>query len=242
LFVNNDSLRISETPLEDYFTLKKGRILCGNKLPNFMWYNGYLAHWIIKNDSLFLSQVEIGWPQGKPTYFDIKKEFGTDFVFAKWYSGDLTGSKHIILLSIGVGAYITEGFKYFFVTKGKIDSTRTINYIEYDKNKLYPGLDFLYDTIKSIIVSNINSDSIRLVPNKCDCYIKIEFDSTGKINSITNKNKENNCYSFGKYIQYVAENSIKTLPPLMKVTNPYYFHPPTINLYFESDTLKRIKK
>lgn len=93
LIYKGDTVALFSNPLEQYFKQTGKRELinfvgCGSTA----CWRGYKAIWELKNDSLFLRQItschkHCGYEIKNA---DLNKMFGTDNVFANWFTGKLT--------------------------------------------------------------------------------------------------------------------------------------------------------
>jgi len=98
LIYNNIVYVIHSCPLESYYINEKDRPIfrqAPNMLSNTGNTRGYVAHWEIESDTLYLRGVQT-WVcnnQDKCERADLKKLFGNKFVKGKveaaWYSGEL---------------------------------------------------------------------------------------------------------------------------------------------------------
>lgn len=241
LIDGNDTVAIFCNPLEQYLAKKDKREFCGEEL---CWtstgcYRGYQAIWTIQNDSLFLLKVRIDDDPDNDKYFDLKKEFKTNKkVFANWFTGEIISPRGDLLQYIHFGyASIYEKEKRFYISNGNLDSLVNYNYIDYDINRLKPSVRFLSDTIKKIIISQIDKDKVKEFPDSLYCSINIRFNENGLIDSIYNGYTHDGLNIMEDYIYSLAKKALINLPPLMKVTHKKY-HSPTISLMFSSHCVK----
>lgn len=92
LIMGKDTLPILNYPLEQYFDKIGNRDILAHNNP--CWYTdcyrGYQAYWIIRNDSLCLLKIAV-LEESCYGYKDaeLKSVFGTNLVFADWYSGNI---------------------------------------------------------------------------------------------------------------------------------------------------------
>lgn len=220
-----DTFAIFSNPLEQYFKKKRSRELNGEELKSYSTacYKGYIAIWRIQNDSLFLLSVEKGCYEDERKYFDLLAEFGSQKVFAKWFSGTINSPRGELLEYIHQGyASVFEKNKYFSCKKGIIISNELRNNVIYDSNRIFPGTRFIIDTIRSIIISNLDQKIVETFSDSSYCWLNIEFDENGIIDSISNDLTYDGISAMEDYLLHVAISSLKDFPALMKVNHERY--------------------
>ena len=126
IFVRGEITLLHNTPLESYFddcklTRKRigGQVLRWGTTAN---YRGYVATWEIKSDTLYLRKVKTkSFNHREVITTDLVKEFGTEEVVAKWYSGYLSipRGEPIDYLHLGFG-YVYDYYEIVEVKNGVV--------------------------------------------------------------------------------------------------------------------------
>lgn len=223
LIDGKDTIEIFSNPLEQYLREKEERVFCGKKLveSSTACWRGYLATWTISKDSLFLTDVFKGCGESHERKFNLKKEFKEDKVFANWFSGVILCPIEPMLQYVHMGyGSIFEGERFIHLTNGLVDSIVTKKYLDYNEDLLYPGEGFLYDTIRRVILNNIDSSKIGLFSDTSMCRIEIKFDLDGLIDSIYNGYTYDGLDYLEEYLLSVAKKSLYDFPKLMHVSHP----------------------
>ncbi|MEM6803180.1 MAG: hypothetical protein AAF696_17370 [Bacteroidota bacterium] len=134
LIIGKDTSAIFSNPLESYFEQVGHKKLIGFKgCTSTACWRGYKAYWELKNDSLFLNAIRSchrgEWcPDVQDA--DLQKMFGSDKVFAYWYSGTLRipQGKRLQYIHMGYSsiyeADLYISFKKGFETHRKIVSNK----------------------------------------------------------------------------------------------------------------------
>lgn len=243
LIVDKDTSWIYSNPLEEYFS-KKGTRIIGNKDfdNNFnctaLW-RGYVATWKLENDSLFLVRLQSDYCS-EPNEVDLNPEFGTNRVFASWVSFSLLRPEGNMLQYIHAGYMsIFEGMTYLEFQNGILKNTKTENYLEKNSDRIYPGEHYLSDTIRTIILKEIDLEERKSLPNFGGCILHVKFDEKGIINSISIgiNSRNENLNTLELLVLSNAEKALKNFPPLMSVSHPDY-RPVRIELFFGAHCLK----
>src|SRR5665648_366349 len=91
LIIKTDTFYLYSNPLEPYLGYKNVRTINGVELngTSTSCWGGYIATWEIRNDSLFLTKIVREEESGKFQTFNLKEEFGSDKVFAEWFTGTI---------------------------------------------------------------------------------------------------------------------------------------------------------
>jgi hypothetical protein len=238
LIVNGDTACIQSNPLEQYFSNKGKRTIGGIEMQatsTALW-RGYIATWELENDSLFLVRMQTAYSKRNSREIDIRKEFGSDKIFAEWVTdtiicpqGELLKYSHMGYMSI------YEGEKYYTFKQGKLIDTESITFLERDNTLLFPGDHFLRDTIKTAILKSIDSIERDSIDENEPSILVVGF----------NKDREISYISFGEEPKNICEEiilrnakeALKGFPKLMKVNHKCY-HPPTFELFFNVHCLK----
>ena len=180
--------------------------------------SNYFATWKLENDSLFLIKID---PCRNVSEDLVKSEFGSNRVFAYWVTETIKfGTGELITRPFGFPYY--EGEQYLELKEGKVVTTRNINYLIRDNNLLFPGSDFLADTIKLLIINSIN-ETERDSTDVKKSFLGILFWEDGKIDLCSEWERYND-----KIVIRKAKEVLKEFPKLMKVTYeifyPYYVY------------------
>jgi hypothetical protein len=239
LIVNGKKVEIFSNPLEEYFW-KKGSRTIGKTDMNeeggctALW-RGYVATWELKNDSLFLIRIQINYCD-KPKEINLKKEFGSKRIFADWVNDTIICPQGELLEYIHLGyASIYEGIKHYIFERGKLIDTREINYLERDDNLFFPGLDFLSDTIWTLIIKSISKVEMDSIDADLNSSLYISFDENGEISNISIGEEPRSISE--EIILRKAKEVLKGFPRLMKVNHEWY-QPPVVSLWFIGHCLK----
>lgn len=240
LIEGTDTTWITCNPLEVYFEQKGARKIGSLDLDSgdhctALW-RGYVATWRLENDSLFLIRIQTDYC-GTPTEVSLMTEFGTNRVFASWLNSQIVRPVGELLHYIHMGYMsIYEADKYYSFTNGILQETKTESYLERNSSLIFPGEYYLSDTIRSLILKNIDSDERDKLPDFGSCRIRIEFDEKGYIKNIGFGNQEN-LNSIELLVLTTTQDAVKNFPQLMKVKHPQY-QPPIIELFFSAHCLK----
>jgi hypothetical protein len=240
LIINGKTVEVFSNPLEQYFE-KKGNRTIGKIDMNeeggctALW-RGYVATWELKNDSLFLVRIEINYCD-KPKEINLKNEFGSKKVFADWVNCTIICPKGELLEYVHMGyASIYEEEKHYIFEQGKLVGTEIINYLERDNNLLFPGIDFLHDTIWTLIIKSISEVEMDSIDADFCGFLYINFDENGEISRIGFSEKEPRNIS-EEIILRKAKEVLKGFPKLMKVNHEWY-QPPVVSLWFNVHCIK----
>lgn len=240
LIIQGDTTWINSNPLEGYFNNKGARTIGDIKMQGTctaLW-RGYVATWELENDSLFLVRIQTDYCGDNPTEIDLFEEFHTKKVFADWVNttiikpeGRLLNYVHMAYLSIH------EGETFYSFTDGVLSKTEKRNYLIQDDNLIFPGKDFLRDTIRTIILNAVPLEDRQNFNEENSCSIFISFNSNGEIEEIGLNNKEKAETLMQKTMLSKTKEALKNFPKLMKVKHELY-HPPRVELWFSGHCLK----
>ena len=171
-------------PLEQYLDTKSERIFNGKKLEwtSTACYRGYRATWEVSNDSLFLIKVQKECYSETPEYFDLKSEFGSERVFAHWFTGKTLApmGKQIHYVHSGYDSFYEKELVLTF-TSGLLSEQ-----IEYDNSKSYKSVfTENQDSLQKFIYTNVNWNKIPdLKDESIKVFITIQSSETLKPDSI----------------------------------------------------------
>lgn len=240
LIIERDTFSLFSNPLEPYLQFKNERSINGVTLgmTSTACWRGYIATWRIQNDSLFLIRLIRGIELDSTIVFNLKEEFGKDKVYASWYTGTIMSPRGVLLQYIHSGySSIHETEMYYRIWNGKIEATQTISNLFYDKQLLLPGEDFLYDTIKYLIINRFTKDMLDQIPDSTACFLQVQFNENGKVGKIEVVNEKVKNTYFGTTLVKIGWEELTKLPPLMKVTHKFY-RPPYLEIGFNTHCLK----
>ena len=256
LIVNGDTVRIFSNPLEAYLS-KKGQytkfVIYGDtvRVRSNPWeegertiggieltphstglWRGYVATWRLENDSLFLVRLQKGY-ENQAEDFNIRKEFGTDRVFAGWVTETIIVPQGKLLQYVHAGyGSLYEGEKYYEIKGGKLINTKDVNFVERDDALLFPSERFLYDTIRTVILNSIDSIERASLDEKIRCTLLVSFNEDREISYVGFYGKREEPENINeKIILENAKEALKGFPKLMIVNNKRYYHP-TIKIHF----------
>ena len=142
LIYNGDTLALFSNPLEMYFDAKGIRSINNTPLngKSTGCYRGYKAIWEIRHDSLFLISVQKNCFVNDKLYFNLNSEFGTDKVFAYWFSGTTISPKGEQL------QYAHNGYSSLY--EGELELTfekgMLTHLLKIDHSKSFKGLCYLH--------------------------------------------------------------------------------------------------
>lgn len=184
LIYKGDTLQLFSNPLENYLETKSRRTINDYELTwtSTACYRGYIATWKIANDSLYLLRVQKGCQSENPQYFDLKLEFGTDSVFAYWYTGKALAPKGKLI------HYVHDAYESFYeyeivlaFENGLLTSKQ-----EFDNSKSYKSVyTENQDSLIKFIYRNINWSKIPDLKNESKrVYISILSGKSIKPDSI----------------------------------------------------------
>lgn len=242
LVIGNDTVWIDSNPLEVYFEKKGvrsiGDIEMDGNYCTALW-RGYVATWKLENDSLYLTRIQTDYCGDHPKELDISKEFSADKVFANWVTQTIVRPKGKLLQYVHMGYMsIYESNVFYNFKLGKLTDTRTENYVETNKGQVFPGEDFLRDTIRSIILRSIDSTERSAFEDVSTCTLQIEFNPNRMLSKISlGYGKQEPATIIEKIILDKAVKALAHFPKLMKV-NHNNFHMPIVNLWFSAHCLK----
>lgn len=240
LIIKNDTTFIFSNPLEGYFNRKGSRTINNEYMfgaCTALW-RGYVATWLLENDSLFLIRIQTDYCGEKPIDLDIFREFGSSKVFASWTNttiyqptGDLIQYVHHGYMSI------YEGESLLTFEDGILIKTEEKEFIEFSKRRLFPGSQFLNNTIKSMIISTISIDERKQIEDEDWCSIQFSFNEKGRVKRISLSSLAEQKSEFQTLLLQKAEAIKNKLPRLMKVKHDRYY-PPIIEIWIDGYCLK----
>lgn len=240
LIIEKDTFKLYSNPLEPYLEFKNKRVLNGIELEmtNTACWRGYIATWEITNDSLFLVNVIRRDGADQILTFNLKEEFGTNRVFAEWFTGSLYSPRGEILQYVHMGySSIYEKEEYYNVWNGKVKFVESKGNLVYNDERLYPAEEFLRDTLTKIIESKFSLPLLNEIPDSLACIVEVQFNDAGKVNEVKIDLKKDAETLFGKTILKIAGEEFYKLPPLMAVTHKYY-RQPCIMLFLHAYCIK----
>ncbi len=244
LIVGKDTSWINSNPLEIYFERKGARTIDSTEMYQSctaLW-RGYVATWRLDNKRLYLIRVQIDYCGDSPIDVDLTKEFGSNYVFASWVGEIIIRPKGKLLQYVHMGYLsIYEEEVFYNFRKGLLTDIKNQKYIVKDKKLIFPGIDFLRDTIRNIILASIDSTTRATFSMDSSCNVVIGFNEKGEISCIElgygcgfNRQPTN---KMEKIILEKSVTSLKRFPKLMRVSHKDY-QPPTVSLYFSGHCLK----
>jgi hypothetical protein len=245
LIIGQDTVWITSNPLEKYFEKKGSRTIDNKELVSnctALW-RGYVATWRLDNNKLYLVRIQTDYCGDNPTDVTLTKEFGSNKVFANWFSEIIVRPKGKLVqyVHMGYGSIYEEEMFYEFES-GVLKNTRSSKYVIKDRNRVSPDVDFLRDTLLKIILKSLDSKTRANFDSSSSCNISICFNQEGMISSIEagygcgyNWEPHN---AMEKVIFEKAKIALKDFPRLMKVTHKQY-EPPSIYLYFSGHCFKQ---
>lgn len=185
LIYKGDTLSLFSNPLEGYFNFQHKR---PNKLFDSLGYNstacwrGYIAHWKLRNDSLFLTRLE-----GDKSNIDLsvifKKKVKNGEVFAAWVNENINNPYGKLLYYEHMGYNsLYEYERDFVIKKGILKEIVEYNNTKSRKSKYTENVELLREYIQA----NINYDNITNEPfEKARVYVQIQHvTEEGKIDSV----------------------------------------------------------
>lgn len=170
LIYQGDTLPIRSNPLEQYLDSKPKRTINRYELTwtSTACYRGYRATWEVINDSLYLRSIEKGCVNKVPFYFDLVKEFGTDKVFASWFTGKtLTPKGKPIPYVYNGNDLMYESELILTFVKGVLTDNFVHNNLESNKSVYSENKDslnsFIYRNIDWSIIPDLKEESKRVI-------------------------------------------------------------------------------
>lgn len=240
LIIDKDTSWINSNPLEAYFKEKGERTIAGEELDGLctaLW-RGYVATWKIENDSLFLLRVQTHYCGDNPIDKDISKEFNSTRVFAYWVNSVIVKPEGELLSYIHMGyASVYEGESYYSFSDGKLTRQREVSYVKYDDSRVFPGEYFLYDTLKSLILSHVPLESRKDFDEENNCSIHIHFNDEGEIENISLGFGDEPETLMEKTMLAGAKKALENFPKLMLVRHERY-HRPLVSIWLSGHCLK----
>ncbi|MFT4801772.1 MAG: hypothetical protein ACI93N_001547 [Flavobacteriaceae bacterium] len=239
LIIGNDTSWIYSNPLEEYFEIKGSRTIGGERLisgSTALW-RGYIATWKIQNDSLFLIRMQTGY-RGNSKEIDISKEFDSDMVFAEWVNSFIDMPLGALLQYVHMGYMsIYEGETYYTFKKGILSNELSNHYLIKNDKQTFPGINFLKDTIKNMVLKSISEKDLKQINETNTCGIYVGFSKKRKVSNIElyYSNKDDDL--FEKLILSKTREVLRRFPKLMKVNHRGY-SPPKLELWFDAHCLK----
>ncbi len=218
-----DTFLLYCNPLESYLDTKYERAIGGVELtPSSTACNrGYQATWELRNDSLFLVELMQGCYTSKtdtPHFINLAEEFGSNIVFAKWFSGSLYSPRGGILRYIHAGyASIYEREKYYHLKNGSVDLSYLHHNIIYEEGKIRPSQFALSDTLELLIINNLDTSLFSQFEDKELCNLTIFFTAKGELDTVLQTYAFDGTTNF-ETIMYKATHAVlANFPPLMRI-------------------------
>lgn len=240
LIIEKDTFWINTNPLESYFEKKGVRTINGEEMQGSctaLW-RGYVATWKLQNDSLFLIRIQTDYCGDKPIDLDVKKEFGTNQVFANWVNYTIMQTKGELIQYVHMGYMsIYEQEIYYTFDNGKLKEKKVKDNVNYESKGILPAERKLSDTIKRLILKQITKEERRQFSEDSTCSISVIFNKNGVIEKIEMSYNQQVQDKMEALILKKAQFALKNFPNLMKVKHERYF-PPTIDLFFSGHCLK----
>lgn len=176
LIVDNDTVPIFNNPLEQYFQHVGNRQLIEfeNSCFSTACWRGYIGYWKLEHDSLFLVRISpctFGCSEANDV--NLKEIFGSEVVFANWYSGTLNVPRGNLFSGSDMGYNaIYEYEEKIEICEGVFrtcSQVSNLEYIETIKNdrRLYHQVLGLKDTILFLLNRDINWE--KLENSNLDC-------------------------------------------------------------------------
>lgn len=189
-----DTLSIYSIPLEQYLESKGNRELidfsgCGSTA----CIRGYRAIWELRRDSLFLRAISSCHRECDQEIknANLKKMFGTDDVFASWFTGELLivhGPP--LALNPKNNTYIFEKEFHLSMQSGRVEKEKKISHKKaarkfWTKKRHRINAYKLQDTLLSQAKTNIKWDTLKK-PNMMHCYgeFSLIYNSNGKLKRV----------------------------------------------------------
>jgi len=224
LIINNDTSWIEATPLEDYLEDKESRLFGDIFLEGEctgLW-RGYVATWKIKNDSLFLVRIQLDYCSDKPIDYNISKEFNTDIAYAYWVNRTIRKPEGRFIQHGYYCDPIHEGEILYSFENGLLVNRNEYSFIKKVQGYVFPGEDFLADTIRTLIISEIEDTERQLIDSTKTTEIAVNFKRNGEINNIKIISNDKN-YSKDQILLFTAAKKVLDgFPKLMPVYHPRY--------------------
>lgn len=194
LVINNDTVPIFNNPLEQYFEQTGQR-----DLPEFVnpcWstacWRGYKAFWEMKNDSLFLLKItscQDNCTGAKDANLELM--FGSEIVFAYWYSGTLIVPHGNFFTGYHMGySAIYEYEERIEITDGNIkgrllkSNKDLIESIKLNR-QLSERISSLSDTLLYYLMNSMNWEKLDNSRNYwCDDEYLLFYDQQGNLMDI----------------------------------------------------------
>ncbi len=241
LLIEDDTFFIFTNPLEQYLENKGDRIISDTALigNNTACWRGYMATWRLRNDSLFLISIvrNCGWDNAGSV--ELSKEFGSEEIFANWFSGNIKSPRGRLLQYVHGGyASIYEEEFFFEIVSGIIKSEDSKNYVTNEKGLIFPDERFIHDTIRRLVYLSLDTNETKEYEINEACQLEIQFNKDGKIDSISNSFTYDGVSMMEESILTKARNVLADFPALMKVTHEKYY-PPIIEIYFDGKCVQK---
>lgn len=243
LIIGKDTVWIASNPLEKYFEKKGSRLIDNSELISnctALW-RGYVATWRLDSNKLYLIRIQTNYCGDNPIEVPLTKEFGSNNVFANWFSEIIVRPKGKLVqyVHMGYGSIYEEEIFYEF-ENGVLRNTRSSKYVIKAPNQIFPGEKYLQDTVRQIILKSIDSITRAKFDSNGYCNISIGFNENGIISCIEvgyacgyNRKPSN---EMEKIILEKTITALKGFPRLMKVIHKGY-RPPSLSLYFSGHCL-----
>lgn len=242
-----DTLPIFSNPLEQYFE-KTGKreivdfVGCGSTA----CWRGYIAYWELRNNKLFLLKITTCNKYcGETKDANLFKMFGTDSVYAEWFSGIIAVPKGKLIQYVHMGyssIYEEEEHLIFqkgFLTSSYVKSNKAVIEKIEERNRNWNLTKKSLDTIFHYIKRKINWGRLDKSPHLCDDVYLLYFGANGKIQKVLfepifDTQKENEEYNEEeKLCRKKIKNALKRLK--LNYLNPASDFVVRIEVFYDSD-------
>jgi len=243
LVIDKDTFWINSNPLESYFDIKGNRTINDEEIQGgctALW-RGYVATWLLQNDSLFLIRIQTDYCGDNPIDLDIKKEFGSNKVFAEWVNHTIVQTKGELIQYVHMGYMsIYEQEIFYRLENGVLKNTEIKKYVKYNDKRILPVKSILSDTINKLILKEITIKDREQFSDDNTCFIDIIFNSKGEIKKIVLGYNQHVQNKMEEIILSRAKKALTNFPKIMRVKHERYY-PPTLHLFFNGYCLKHPK-
>ncbi len=193
LIYKGDTIPIFSNPLEQYFEKvgKRDLMGLGGNASTACW-RGYTAFWELKNDSLFLLKITSCCKRCdiKNSNESITKIFGSNKVYADWFTGKIISPKGKLARreAMGYGSIYEEEI-VFQLNQGRVQRThiKSNKKIVEKAHAFQRNLelaDKAIDTIFYHIKTTINWKQLDNSKHPCDDEYSLYFSKNGKIRKV----------------------------------------------------------
>lgn len=206
LIYQGDTVSIFSNPLEQYFRLNNHRDIpdLKSECSSSGCWRGYIAYWILRNDSLFLIKITppVEDCQGNADG-SIFKMFGKEIAFADWYNGTLIIPRGKVFSQSSMGySAIYEYEELLKIENGKKvnaeikDNTLLIEHIKQNQ-RFNNEIEGLKDTLLIYLNKSMDWEKLDNSRNKwCDDSYILFYSSNGQLKDIRLYTEYNDSTSF----------------------------------------------